>query len=319
MKTFYLKVCFACFVFSLFAGADCAVAQQVVDPAAAVHSGLRFCESTLPYRSGVLVSNFGGEVLDPLNDRGCGYISYLDGQGKVHEFIAADGNLSAPKGMAIYRNHLLVADVGRVVVYDLGDLGNKEKPQVVHFAADDKFVNDIVLMDDLALVSVTNTGRVYGLDLSDIKRLADVEPRLLGEVAGANGMLISDTTLYIASYNPHGVPQAENVIYSLNLGAGGAVGGELRPLITGLPGGQYDGIALSADGSQLYFTSWTGGTDGGGALYRYTLPGRAKIISRVTSIDLGVGLVGPADICITKNDVLYVPDLAGSVVYSIQL
>ncbi len=56
--------------------------------------------------------------------------------------------------------------------------------------------------------------------------------------------------MYIASYPPDGVTTQDNVIYRIdNISTPVATKLFDRP-------GQYDGLALSGDGSRLYFTNW---------------------------------------------------------------
>lgn len=283
-------------------------AQDAVPLPDIYEKNLKFCEGTVLYKHMVLVSNFGTETLEPLNNEGKGYIVAIDGA-KTSVFIPADGNLSAPKGMAIHSGHLFIADVGRVVVYNLRRI--KEKPQVIKFSDDDLFVNDIVGVGDMLLVSVTNTGRLYGLDVSEMEQLAYRKPILLGNVPGANGLAISESNLYIASYNPSGTPEAENVIYVANIAKPGE---PLKKLISGLSPGQYDGIAVSADGTKLYFSSWTTRANIGAAIWVYNLEG--KTAARL--VDLQLPFKGPADISI-KGTTLWVPDLVQSKVYRIDL
>lgn len=101
-----------------------------------IQDGLRFCEGTVPYKNTVLVSNFGGDELDPLNTKGLGYIVSISGD-NVTTLIPAAGFLSAPKGMAVLSNHLVVADVGRVAIFDLRK--PKNRPTYVKLADDDLF------------------------------------------------------------------------------------------------------------------------------------------------------------------------------------
>lgn len=266
---------------------------------------LKFNEGTVPYKSGVLISNFGTDVLNPLNTEGKGYITMLDGD-SMSVLIPAAGHLSAPKGMAVLNNHLFVADVGKVVVFDLKR--PKAKPQIVELASDDLFANDITVVGTIVLVSVTNTGRIYGIDASNARQVS--KARVVGRVEGANGMVASDGKLYVASYDPGEKPTAANVIYVCDL-----VESESRltfyPLIKGLPGGQYDGIAFSEDGRTLYFSSWNGAE--GGVIYCYNFEAKLHQV-----MDFGVKIMGPADISVAHG-MIYIPDLPSSKLYRFKL
>ena len=273
--------------------------------------GLKFCEGTVPYRQMILVSNFGSDELDPLNTNGKGYIMAVEthsDEPQLKTFIPADGNLSGPKGMAVHEGRLFIADVGKVVVYNLRNL--KEKPAIVKFPEGDDFVNDIVAVSDLILVSVTNTGRIYAIDASKETDFSRAVPKLAGNVPGANGMAVVGTTLYVASYNPSGTPSAGNVIYYFDLLAPGS---DMQKLSDDILPGQYDGIAVSEDGTKLYFSSWAAG-EAASKIYTYNLANKEP----VQTLDLGIDFGGPADISI-KGGCLWIPDLPHSTVYGIPL
>lgn len=267
--------------------------------------GLRFNEGTAVYKNMVLVTNFGSTQFDPLNDEHKGYIMSI-AAGAIKEFIAPDGNLSAPKGMIVLDGHLFIADVGRVVVYNLRK--EDEKPRTIMLPEGEVFVNDLASVAGIVLVTVTNTGNVYGIDASDIDNLGQVQ--LMGNVPGANGIAVHAGKIYIASYNASGVPSGENIIYAADIVEGAP---QLRPLIEGLEPAQYDGIAVSEDGATLYFSAW-GGENGGGAVYSYNLIDGGA----VKKLDLGVELTGPADILV-KDGYLFVPDLPCSKLYRFKL
>ncbi|CDN31513.1 Putative periplasmic ATP/GTP-binding protein [Mucinivorans hirudinis] len=291
-------------LFALLATVAIAGAQPNVD---VFTENLKFCEGTTPYKGMMLVSNFGCDELDPLNNKGKGYIAAFDEEGFRKIFIKNDGYLSAPKGMRVVNNRLFIADVNKVVVYDLERV-NYSTPTVVEMPAGEAFVNDITNIGDLVIVSVTNTGNIYGINAP---KGSIGKPQLLGSVTGANGMVVNGNMLYVASYNPSGKPDESNVIYSIDLTAAQP---QAEKLIPNLPMGMYDGIALSEDGETLYFTSWIGGAKGKGALYKWKVDGSEKY----QLIDIGFDLSGPADISI-KDGFLYLPDLVESRLYKIEL
>ena len=142
---------------------------------------IRFCESTYPYRDGLLVANFGTEALDPLNTQGKGYILYFEA-GKVDTLLPPQGYLSAPKGMFIRGERFFVCDVNKVVEFRLDSLSLA--PREIVLPAEDLFVNDLAAWGDTLYISVTNTGRIYRMDLSD----PQASPVLWAQVPGANGM-----------------------------------------------------------------------------------------------------------------------------------
>ncbi len=293
----------------------CAAAQQGVaagkEKVYTVTENMRFPEGTLVLRSGeILVANFGTDSLAPLNREGRGYIVSLNKENRI--LIPARGALNAPKGMAVKEDCLFVADVGCVTVFHLKKPG--VQPVKIAFPEGEVFVNDIVAMGDFLLVSVTNTGHIYALDVRDCEAVWGARrpvPKLVATIPGANGLAEYEGTLYVASYDPEERPGAENGIYAVNMT-------DLTAEPVNLMGdrfGQYDGVAVSGDGKRLYFSNWRG-ENGSGEVGFVDLTPEGK--NAVTVLDLGVELWGPADISVAKG-YLVVPDLPASRVYMVAL
>lgn len=256
-----------------------------------ITENLQFCESTLPYNGGILIANFGTEELNPLNNEGKGYI-VLHKDSKSTIFIEVDGNLSAPKGMAVLDGYLFICDVNKIVVYNLND--KQAAPQIITFPEGDLFVNDIAIKEDVLYASVTNTGRIYTLDLANLNSLESEQLLHWADVPGANGLLIDNNKMYVASYAPTGVSTAENVVYVIeNI----KVPVPSRFIQTA---GMYDGLALSADGETLYVSNWSPA-----GVFAIDIATR-----EMSPVELDV-TVGPADISIDGGN-LYVPDLPNS-------
>lgn len=254
--------------------------------------GIRYCESTYPYNGGILVANFGTEELNPLNTEGKGYVVWIkDGFQEI--LIPADGYLSAPKGMFEQDGYLYLCDVNKLVVYNLNAL--EEKPQVIVFPEGNLFVNDLAADGKNLYVSVTNTDRIFRLDISNPGKPGQLEEWL--EVPGPNGLLVKDGVMYVASYPADGKTQNKHVVYCIeNLD-----NPKLEKQID-VPG-QYDGLALSSDGKALYVTNWTPAQ-----VYRLSL---ADGTLSPLNLPLEKDLTGPADISV-QDGVLYIPDLPNS-------
>lgn len=270
------------------------VNAQTKNPTNVISQDIKYCESTFWNGNDLYIANFGGSQLNPLNQEGKGYILKYK-EGKVSTLIATDGSLNAPKGMALKENHLFIADVNAVVVYNLADI--KAKPQKIVFPKDDLFVNDLAIQGNILYATVTNTGKIYTIDISNLHSLSAIAPTLYVDVPGPNGILITQDKMYIVSYNPAGIPTSENVIYIIN---------DIKnPKLTHFihQSGQYDGIVMSPDNKTLYFSDWVGGKVG-------SIDMNTKKINYFT-INLKNPLVGPADITL-KNGSLYIPDLPNS-------
>ena len=254
-----------------------------------ITENLKFCESTYPYNGGLLIASFGTETLNPLNTDGKGYIAY-NKDGKTAVFIPVDGNLSAPKGMLEKDGYLYICDVNKLVIYNLKAL--KATPQVIPFNEGELFLNDIALSNNNLIVSVTNTGNLFKIDLADT---ANLKADLWCNIVGANGILVKDNQIFVTSYPADGVTTENNVVYVIddfNIP-------KPQKLIDRV--GQYDGIVASKDGKTLYVTNWS----------------PAEVISidlatkAIKNVDIKEKMIGPADLSII-GDVLFIPDLPNS-------
>ena len=260
---------------------------------AVIGEGIRFCESTLPYGDGILIANFGTDALNPLNTEGKGYIVSWANDTAV-TLIPADGHLSAPKGMFFRDGYLYICDVNKVAVYRIGEDGSTFVKDIV-FPEGNLFVNDLAASGNWLYASVTNTDRIYRIDISDIS--APGEPAEWLTIPCPNGIAISEGMMYVASYPADGNTQDKHIIY----GIADLDNPQPEKVIT-VPG-QYDGIALSSDGKYLFITNWT--------------PAGLSIVDLKTgtvtpvAVELESPLTGPADITVL-NGKIYIPDLPGS-------
>lgn len=266
-----------------------ASAQTVVN---VIDKGIRYCESTYPYDGGLLIANFGTEQLNPLNTEGKGYI-VLHKDGKNEVLIPADGHLSAPKGMLVRDGYLYVCDVNKVMVYNLAD--KAAEPRTIALPEGNLFANDLVSEGDYLYVSVTNMDRIFRVDISRPGQPG--QPQEWLSVAGPNGLLLHEGSLYVASYPADGRTTGAHVVYRI---------ADLKNPVAEkwmeVPG-QYDGLAVASDGKALYVTNWTPAQ-----VSRIDLNTR-----QLSPLDLKLpqALVGPADITVTGG-YLYIPDLPNS-------
>lgn len=127
--------------------------------------------------------------------------------------IPSDGNLSAPKGMLVKDSCLLIADVGKLAVYDLRDTA--AAPQIVRFPDGELYVNDMALHGNTLYVTVTNTGSIYSLDVTRPYAIDTASLKPYVTIPGANGIAIRGDTMYVASYPPDGVTTPDNAIYCI--------------------------------------------------------------------------------------------------------
>ena len=195
--------------------------------------------------------------------------------------------------MFVRNDYLYVCDVNKIVVYHLTQ--KEEQPQVIMLPEGNLFVNDLAADGNYLYASVTNTDRIFRLDISNPAQPGEPEEWL--QVSGPNGLLIRNGVMYVASYPADGVTKAENVIYRID-----NLSQPVTQKLTEITG-QYDGIAFSSDGKSLIVTNWTPVQ-----LSKIDLSnGRVSPME----IKLDQPLTGPADITV-KDGFIYIPDLPNS-------
>ena len=205
---------------------------------------LQICNSVCPYQDGLLITNWGTDSIDPLNREGKGYIAFHK-EGVTSILISADGTLSAPKGMAVKDDYLFVADVNKVVVYNLNE--TSDQPQVISFPEGNDFVSDVAIVGNVLLAAVTNTSSIYALDISNLAHIDVGSLAVYAVVPGATSLCVSDYHLFIGSSTTYGEPTEFNVIYMIDDLSNPVA----QPMTHRI--GQYQDLALTPDGESLYF------------------------------------------------------------------
>ena len=205
---------------------------------------LQICNSVCPYQDGLLITNWGTDSIDPLNREGKGYIAFHK-EGVTSILISADGTLSAPKGMAVKDDYLFVADVNKVVVYNLNE--TSDQPQVISFPEGNDFVSDVAIIGNVLLAAVTNTSSIYALDISNLAHIDVGSLAVYAVVPGATSLCVSDYHLFIGSSTTYGEPTEFNVIYMIDDLSNPVA----QPMTHRI--GQYQDLALTPDGESLYF------------------------------------------------------------------
>lgn len=240
----------------------------------------------------VFVSNV-GEKLAPSAKDGDGFISEMTPDGRIvkKKFLplVGSGRLNAPKGMAIVGVTLYVADIDRIVGFNI-DTG-KETFLIDMSETGTVFLNDITAIDDNTLfVSATDIGRVYSVSLGD----KPVFTEAFNVENGPNGLYYDNASkkLYVAEYGAKGKGQL------------GEVDMTKKPLVyerLGGPEGALDGIAM-IPGNRILYSDWV---EFGkpGAFHVYDI--KAKTFS---DMKLSRDIKGPADFRYDeKTNTIYAP------------
>lgn len=252
-----------------------------------------FPEGVIEYNGAILSSNFGVSEFNPLNSEGKGYItSYKDGKNTI--LIPADSNLNAPKGMTIKNDKLFVCDVNKIVVYNLNSL--TEAPVTITLPENEKMLNDVSFKGNDLYVTSTLTGNIFkiaNVNCTDSITYSPIE--LYMTVPGANGILIVEDKMYVASFDPDSKAKAENGIYVIDM----ASDAPSAKIMTNKPG-LYDSIVISEDGKTLYYSNWEDKEIGKIDL------ASGKVTSALLAADDITA--SPGDIAIINNTIV-VPDL----------
>lgn len=250
-------------------------------------NGLSMPESVVSDGKRFFVSNQGQDVFSKDGD---GFITEISVDGKIitYKFAPLDGVLNAPKGMVILNNILYVADIERIVGFDL----NTRKTVFNLTVPNAGLLNDLYrLSDSLIGVTDTQTGNIYSINT----KTSTLE--ILGNVPYANGI----------NYNPkndllvvctNGAHYGDGEIVSKKLSDKTA---SFTPL-PNISNGFFDGIEFVND-STLLISDWvTFPVKGFGKLWLYDL-------NTMTS-EMILTTESPADIYYDKHtNKIYIPQM----------
>ena len=142
-------------------------------------------ESTLydPSADVIYVSNGNTKAGEKDND---GFISVVNTDGTVRDLKWVEGNLHAPKGMALLNAKLYVTDIDEIKIIDIAS-ASIEKTIAVDSAV---FLNDVATDGQLVYFSDSRTGTIYALK-------ADGSYEAISTVnTGVNGLECHDGHLY---------------------------------------------------------------------------------------------------------------------------
>lgn len=257
---------------------------QTVSPARMI-SGFAHPESVLIGPEMRYVSNIGAK-LDALGHDGDGFISLLDARGRIVDLQAFTG-LDAPKGMALLDGRLYVADIDRVVGFDL-ESHRQVFAATMHCAAP-CLLNDIAVQGDRLLITDTLRGQLYALDPR-----TGVFALLAEGVPGANG-IIWDAGHARAMIVAVGADFSGGDLFTWSVAEG------LRK-IPASPKRIFDGISQLPDG-RILVSDWRSLTPTPGAFLSVD-----PDIGESHPVDLGLPIRGPADFAFdAAGDTLWIP------------
>lgn len=149
-----MKITF--FLFALFFALCVSTSAQTLTKLWSTTEGLKTPESVLYDAPSnlIYVANIDG---DPTAKDGNGFISILNADGKINKLKWVTG-LNAPKGQAIYKGNLFVADIDELVIINIKDAKINHKVKVENA----KFLNDVTVAEDGTIfISDTQENKIW--------------------------------------------------------------------------------------------------------------------------------------------------------------
>jgi outer membrane protein assembly factor BamB len=271
------------------------VSMAQAQPPVKFTGGFHHPESVCQSGNNLFVSDI-GEGMDPAAKDGDGYIGKIDlSTGKLVDahFLPVDGTLNAPKGMAMNGNTLYIADVDRIVAFDV--VSRKRIADIVITGT--VFLNDLVMGDGKLYASATDNGKIYEIDLKTFHYAA----MPVDSIAGANGLYFDAAAqrLYCVSIGNWAHP--DGTVYAID------VRGYKVKKLTDYKG-LLDGVVLV--GNTLYFSDWKSMKEKGLLL-------ELDLNTHVATPLEGEKIAGPADFSISKDGKYFIiPEmLEGKILY----
>jgi hypothetical protein len=210
-------------------------AQQVVD-------GLQAPESVLKTGDKIFVSNIGGAQPNPAAKDGNGFITELSADGKIIKQKFQKTILNGPKGLAVIGNVIYVADIDRVVGFNINS-GDQVFELNIPEAA---FLNDVCKIDNITLaVSESMHGKVY------LVNTANKTFRFFGSVPGANGVTCDAKTRQLFACGMGAQMNGGGNLYVKDINSKDTLFNELPKS----PNGIFDGLEMKDD-DDLLASDW---------------------------------------------------------------
>lgn len=278
---------------SLILGLSSSNAQEVTKV-----GGFNYPESVASDASFLYVADIGAKM-KPTDKDGDGKIIRLDKAGKVVDNNFFKEILNAPKGLAIDGDVLYVADVDRIVAFEIK---TGKKLYEVDFVPQTSFLNDIAVWDKTTLyVSATDKSKLFKVNLTN-KTFEEVPTDVA--IDGINGLYADKgaSRLYVNGFGTNN--QVNGTIGYINL-----KDNKFTQLIQ--LEGLYDGITIYQD--VLYFTNWIA-AEKKGILVSIDLLNNHKM----TVMKLPEFIGGPADLTVSRDN-LVIPAMLEGTLYFVNI
>lgn len=256
-------------------------AQQTIE-------GFEAPESIIKTGDKLFVSNIGGAQFNPMAKDSNGFISLLSANGNIIQKKFQKGILNGPKGLAVIRNTVYVADIDRIVGFNI-NTGNQEFELPIPEAS---FLNDLCSAGPNALiVSESRNNKVYLINTSSKSY------SFIGSITGANGVTYNKTTNQLFACGMGSQAAGPGKLYVKDLSNKDTVFTELPNSPTGV----FDGLEF-VDKDHLIVSDWISFSSDKGRLIVYDLKNHTNTVYSVDA--------GPADIFFDQTTgTVYIPHL----------
>jgi hypothetical protein len=273
-----ISVLVTCFVFISLAPA---CAQQTID-------GFEAPESVLKTSDKIFVSNIGGAQPNPMAKDSNGYISELSADGKIIQQKFQKAILNGPKGLAVLNNIVYVADIDRVVGFNINSGAQVFELNIPEAS----FLNDLCAGgNNMLAVSESMSGKIYLINITNKTY------NFTGTVAGANGVTYDTKTKQLFACGMGAQMNGTGKLYVKDINSKDTVFTELQNSPTGV----FDGLEM-VDDSHLLVSDWISFTSDKGRLVVYDLKNHTNTVYLVEQ--------GPADIHYDKaSGKVYIPQM----------
>lgn len=249
-----------------------------------VYEGFQHPESVIAHKKHLFVSNT-GEKLEPLAKDGDGYITLLsrkDNKVIEQKFIS---DLNSPKGMFVKRGVLYVADVDKVVGYNIKTKKKVFEKNLANNGA--LYLNDVTRAPFGIYVSATLNDGFY--KINNRGKVKEIKLKN-NHLVGVNGI----------SRKPLGKVFVANFGEDTKQGNVGKFGTVIKKYKTLKNGGINDGIVTKG---KIYYTDWVNRTENDGDIISMRRNGKKVRVNHINT-----NLSGPSDIYVDrKQRVLWVP------------
>jgi hypothetical protein len=267
-----------CFIFISLAPA---CAQQTIE-------GFEAPESVLKTGDKIFVSNIGGAQPNPAVKDSNGYISELSADGKIIQQKFQKTILNGPKGLAVSNNVVYVADIDRVVGFNINSGAQVFELKIPEAS----FLNDLCTAENNMLaVSESMSGKIYLINTTN-KTYS-----FTGSVAGANGVTYDAKTKQLFVCGMGQQMNGTGKLFVKDINSKDTDFTELQNSPTGV----FDGLEMMDD-THLLVSDWISFNSDKGRLVVYDLKNHTNAVYSVEQ--------GPADIHYDKaSGKVYIPQM----------